>query len=116
MNNYKSGHFAEILALWLLRIKGYRKVRMNYFIGRGNGAGEVDLIMSKGKTIVFIEVKKRTSLTDASYAILPKQQKRIRRTAEVFIKNNNRYSDYNIRFDAVLISFPFCFCHLKNAF
>lgn len=116
MNNYKLGHFAEFIALCFLCIKGYRKIRKNYFIGRGSGAGEVDLILCKGKTLVFVEVKKRVSLDEASYAISSTQQKRIRRAAEAFIKNNSKYKEYNIRFDAILINKSFSICHIKNAF
>ena len=54
MNNYYFGHFAEDVALWYLRLKGYRKVAKNYVTGRGTGAGEVDLIVKKSKTLVFV--------------------------------------------------------------
>ena len=116
MNNYRSGHLAEYIALWFLRLKGYRKIALNYFVGKGCGAGEVDIIVCKKKTLVFVEVKKRSSIVEASYAISQNQQKRIRRAAEVFLKNNSQYIDYDIRFDAILLQHPFKVCHLKNAF
>lgn len=116
MNNYKSGHLAEYLALCFLRLKGYRKIALNYFVGRGTGAGEVDIIVCKKKTLIFVEVKKRSCIAEASYAISQTQQKRIRRAAEVFLKNNPQYIGYDIRFDAILFQIPFKICHLKNAF
>ena len=116
MNNYYFGHFAEDVALWYLRLKGYHKVAKNYVTGRGTGAGEVDLIVKKGKTLVFVEVKKRTSIENAAYAVEARQQKRIRLAAKAFLAANEKYREYDIRFDAVLITWPFSVCHLENAF
>ena len=116
MNNYKYGHLAEYIALCFLRLKGYHKIDTNYFIGKGTRAGEVDLIVCKNKTLVFVEVKKRKNITDAAYSIVALQQKRIRRSAEVFLKNNPQFCNYDIRFDAVLFASLFKFQHIENAF
>ena len=116
MNSFRSGHFAETAARWFLRLKGYVFVTANYVTGRGTGAGEVDLIVKRGKTLVFVEVKKRTSIENAAYAIEARQQKRIRRAAKAFLAAHEKYREYDIRFDAVLITWPFSVCHLENAF
>ncbi len=116
MSNYDNGHLAEFLALSFLKLKGYNLICRNYVTGRGTGAGEVDIILSKGKTIVFIEVKKRSSLEQAAYAVLPKQQERIRRAAEAFLAKNPQYNGYDVRFDVVLVSFPLRIKHIENAF
>ena len=84
--NYKVGHFAEKIALFKLMLKGYRPVKMNYITGRGTGAGEIDLIVLKNKTLVFVEVKKRQNLMTAAEAITSKSQTRIARAAEAFIR------------------------------
>ena len=91
MNNYHAGHFAETIALAYLRLKGYHKIATNYITGKGTGAGEVDLIVYKNKTIIFVEVKKRSSIADAAYAISAKQQVRIRRAAEGFLSSFPQY-------------------------
>lgn len=116
MNNYRAGHFAEKLALLYLRCKGYHLLAQNYVTGRGTHAGEVDLIVRRGKTLVFVEVKKRSSLEEAAYAVRPPQQQRIRRAAEAFLAKNPLYAGYDLRFDAVLIRFPFQITHLQSAF
>lgn len=116
MNNYYSGHWAEFLALIYLRFKGWHKVKTNFVTGRGTGAGEIDLIVRRGKTIAFVEVKKRTTLDNAAYAIAPRQQERIRRSAENFLAHYPRYANFDVRFDAVLIKFPFHIRHIENAF
>ncbi len=99
-----------------LFFKGYIPLRRNYVTGRGTHAGEVDLIVRKGKTIVFVEVKKRRSQEQAAYAIQAKQQERIRRAAEGFIARAPQYQNFDIRFDMVLVSRSFKFRHITNAF
>lgn len=111
-----SGHIAEFAARMLFRFKGYRVVASNYVTGRGTGAGEIDFIAVRGSTIVFVEVKQRSSIEKAAYAILPAQQKRIWKAAENFVQRHPRYVEYNIRFDAVLVSLPFAICHVADAF
>lgn len=116
MNNYHSGHWAEFLARNLFRLKGYRIVAANYITGKGTLAGELDFVARKGKTLVFVEVKKRSSLENAAYAISEMQKIRIRKGAEAFLKKHPQFYAFDIRFDVVLVKLPFSFLHLKNAF
>lgn len=116
MNNYYRGHLAEWAALWFMRLKGYHLVCRNYVSGRGTGAGEVDLILARRRTLVFVEVKLRPSMEQSAYAILPAQQKRIRRAAEAFLGSHPAYREYDIRFDSLLVTFPFRICHLPDSF
>ena len=111
-----SGKAAEFAARQYLKLKGYSVVCTNYVVGRGTGAGEVDLIVKKKQTLVFVEVKKRQDFDTAAYAILPKQQVRIRRAAEVFLARFSEYQNFDIRFDAILIQFPLRIQHIENAF
>lgn len=116
MNNYHLGHFAEFIALLFLRLCGYQKVAINFVTGKGTGAGEIDLIVRKNNTLIFVEVKKRQDINAAAYSILPKQQQRIRKAAEAFIATHKKYQDFNIRFDVVLFSNTWKIKHLQNAF
>jgi len=115
MNNNQSGHLAEFIARNFMRLKGYRILTKNYITGKGTHAGEIDFIATRGKTLVFVEVKKRSSIEKAAYAIKPTQQQRIRNAAQSFISHNPRFQNYNIRFDAVLITFPYSIQHIANA-
>ena len=115
MNNNLSGHLAEATARWFMRFKGYKIVACNFVTGRGTTCGEVDFVARRGHTLVFVEVKKRSSLERAAYAIAPAQQKRIRNGALVFLKNNPQYKNFDLRFDAILVIFPFTIKHIKNA-
>lgn len=116
MSNDLSGRTAEFMALQHLRLKGYALVACNYVTGRGTGAGEIDLIVKNQTTLIFTEVKKRKDINTAAYAILPKQQERIRRAAEVFLARHPEYQNFDIRFDAVLVQLPFKIEHIENAF
>ncbi len=116
MVNDTSGKLAEFMALQHLRLKGYALVACNYKTGRGTGAGEVDIIVKNQTSLVFIEVKKRKDISTAAYSILPKQQLRIRRAAEVFLAHHPEFSSFDIRFDAVLVKLPFTIEHIENAF
>lgn len=115
MNNYKSGKLAELLARLFFSLKGYRVLRKNYKTGKGMNIGEVDFIAQKGKTVVFVEVKKRTTIKMAAFAISENQKKRIIRGAEMFLKQHPQYKNFDLRFDAVLIAFPLRIQHIENA-
>jgi len=115
MNNRLSGKIAETAAAVYFLLHGFRVVARNYVTGKRTGAGEIDLIVAKKKLIVFVEVKKRSGIDDAAYAILPQQQQRIWRAAENFIKNNPQFDDFDVRFDAFLVSSKLSFRHIADA-
>ncbi len=115
MNNRISGKIAETLAAVYFLLHGFRVVARNYVTGRRTGAGEIDLIVVKKNLLVFVEVKKRSSIDDAAYAILPQQQQRIWKAAENFVKNHPQFSDFDIRFDAFLVSSKMSFKHIADA-
>ena len=114
-SNYHNGKLAEYIALFYLLFHGYFPVAKNYITGKGTHAGEVDLIVRKGKTLVFVEVKERRSFEKAAYAISEQQKQRIVRGAEVFLAKHKRYDAFDIRFDAILVEYPFKVRHLRNA-
>lgn len=100
----RRGQWAEVLAAWWLRLKGYRVLARGYALGRGRGAGEVDLIVRRGRTIAFVEVKARASLAEAAQAISPAQQARIARAAQAFVAGRADLAGCTLRFDAVLVT------------
>ena len=114
-SNYHTGHFAEKVALLMLLLKGYYPLAMNYVTGRGTGASEIDLIVRKRKTLVFVEVKKRTNFMTSAEAITGKSQQRLAKAAEAFMQKNPKYNTYQIRFDAVLFENNFWPHHIKDA-
>lgn len=115
MDNRISGKIAEMLAAVYFLLHGFKLVAHNYVTGKRTGAGEIDLIVARKSTLVFVEVKKRSSIDDAAYAILPQQQQRIWKAAENFVKNHPQFNDFDIRFDAFLVSSKMTFKHVADA-
>ena len=99
---FKNVHITEKIALFYLRLKGYHLLKKNFTVKNGTGAGEIDLIMRKGKTIVFIEVKKRKTYLLAAQSIDMNNQIRIVKSSAVFLQRYPQYNSYNMRYDAVL--------------
>ena len=116
MKNNIAGHLGEFIARQYMRLHGYHIVARNFITGKGTHSGEIDFIACKRKTLVFVEVKKRGDIEKAAYAISPTQQQRIRNGAAAFLQKNPSFSEYDIRFDAILIAFPCHIEHIPNAF
>lgn len=114
--NFFTGHKVERYVAFILFFKGYRLLSHNFKYYRGTGTGETDLILKKGKTLVFAEVKKRESFEKAAFAISPFSQKRLVKSAEIFLQSRPELQNYDIRFDAVLVNRFFFIRHILNAF
>lgn len=115
-NNYTAGIVAEFVAKMYLRLLCYRVIRSRYSAVRGSGAGEVDIIVKRGRIVVFVEVKKRRTIDLAKEAIFSKQKHRIRKSAEAFLAKHPQYVGYDVRFDAICFDRYFRFEYIKNAF
>jgi putative endonuclease len=83
-----------------LRRNGYRIVARNF---RAAGA-EIDLVAMDGETIVFVEVKTRSSRAAGApeEAVDERKQKRMRRAAEVFAARY-RAGEFEMRFDIIAV-------------
>ena len=108
---YGRGRRAEALAVWWLRLKGYRILARGFRVG----AGEIDLIARRGRLLVLVEVKARSSLEQAAAAIRPRQRERIARAAEVFLQRHPGLAGLDLRFDVVLLAPGRRPHHLENA-
>lgn len=97
---YARGRRAERLAAWWLRLKGYRVLAR----GWRSPVGEIDLIVRRGATLAVVEVKHRDSLAGAVEAIGPRQQRRLRRAAELFLQRHPELAGLELRFDALLLA------------
>jgi putative endonuclease len=109
---FKFGVSAEGRAALLLAAKGYRELARRW----KSPLGEVDLVMRRGRTIVFVEVKARARLDDAAWAVLPRQQRRIVGAAEAWLAAHPEHAGYDIRFDAVLVAPRRLPQHIEAAF
>lgn len=92
------GRRAETLALWYLRLKGYRLVARRY----RTPVGEIDLIVRRGRTTAFVEVKHRPTIAEATEAATPAGRVRIARAAALWLARNPAAEAGTLRFDVVV--------------
>ena len=99
IGRYRRGRLSELVAAATLMAKGYRilarRCRTPY--------GEIDLIAKRGSGIIFVEVKRRATRSEAEAALSPRQAQRMVRAAEFWINRNPRYRDHEQRMDAILV-------------
>lgn len=98
------GKAAETLAVLWLRLKFYRILARGAVTGRGSGAGEVDIIAKRGDLVAFVEVKSRSTLTDAAESLGSAQRRRIERAAAAFLARHPGLGHCRVRFDAMLVA------------
>jgi putative endonuclease len=108
----RRGRLAEVIALWYLRAKGYRLLVHRYKAA----TGEIDLIMRKGDTTVFVEVKARTTIDDAVTAVSSRQSARISAAARSWMARDGKAAQGFCRFDIVAVPSYLWPTHIKNAF
>lgn len=101
MNENNAGLEAEKLAATFLTNHGLKLVTQNYHCR----FGEIDLIMQDAKTLVFVEVKLRSSsqFGGAAASITPHKQQKIILTAQHYLQTQ-KLGDVPCRFDAILIN------------
>lgn len=98
MNKREMGSAGESAAAAYLEKEGCKVLARNY----RRSTGEIDLIVRDGKTVVFVEVKRRSSLRYGrpAEAVNRTKQARIVRTA-LFYLAENHLDDLPVRFDVV---------------
>lgn len=114
MNKKELGKWGEELAVQHLQYLGYSILEQNWRCQYL----EVDIIAKVDNTIVFVEVKTRSSLAygDPLLEISDTKYQRIIDAAEQYLENMN--VDLNLRFDVItVIKYPFVTLnHIENAF
>jgi putative endonuclease len=94
------GRWAEYIAIWYLRVKGYRLLEHR----ARTAAGEVDLVMMRGEYLVFVEVKARARIEAARESLTQRQRDRIIRSASLWRARHSEYGDLHLRYDMFLVS------------
>jgi putative endonuclease len=94
----RRGRRAETLALWFLRLKGYRLLARRY----RTPVGEIDLIVRRGTTVAFVEVKQRPNEAEANEAATPSGRRRIARAAALWLAHNPKAEAGPLRFDVIV--------------
>lgn len=107
---YRYGLLAECLAMFLLTCKGYRLLAWRH----KTPVGEIDLIATRGRYLIFIEVKARKNPLHLYDALSESQQERIHHAALYFINQRPRYLRRIPRFD-LIIARGFSLRHIPQA-
>jgi len=99
-SNIPKGKKGEELAIQHLERQGFKIIEQNWRFSR---LGEIDIIAADSDTLVFIEVKTRTSSSfgHPTEAISQKKLDRIKKLAEIYINENNTAGYENFRVDMV---------------
>jgi putative endonuclease len=97
---YRRGDRAELICLWLLRLKGYRLLARRY----RTPVGEIDLILRRGQVLAAVEVKARDDVASASEAIGARQRQRIVRALTHFLSGRPDLATLSPRFDVMLVA------------
>lgn len=95
------GKVGEDIAADYLLSQGYKILDRNFAYKKG----EIDIVAQEQDVLVFVEVKNYAadSLKNIHFAVDLKKQKKIFRTAEVYLQRKNIVDKYT-RFDVLLIS------------
>ena len=109
---YLRGRGAERLALIWLMLKGYRPLARR-FSAQG---GEIDLIMRRGDTVAFVEVKARGVMDDALASIDATKRRRFSRAARAWLSRHGWAAGMTLRADAVFVAPRRWPRHLEAAF
>ncbi len=94
------GHLAEWFAMGFLILKGYRPLARRF----SAAGGEIDLIMRRGDTVIFVEVKARARLDLAQAAIGSRKHRLFSRAVRAWRARNAWSSGFTLRADAVYIT------------
>jgi putative endonuclease len=108
---WRLGHRAEAYTTLILRCRGYRLLATRW----KSPFGEIDLIMRRGETICFIEVKARAQVDAGLESLRPQQCERIRRAAQLWLSQQRESTLQPVRFDLMVIS-GWRWQHVRNAF
>ncbi|MEM9057480.1 MAG: YraN family protein [Pseudomonadota bacterium] len=96
-----AGDQAEAAALDYLTQRGLKLIARNYRCR----AGELDLVLSDGDTLVVAEVRYRqaNAFGSAAQSVGPRKQQRLTRAAQHFLMRHPKLEDLPVRFDVVAL-------------
>lgn len=102
INKTNQGADAEQLALDYLQQQGWCLLHANY----RSKFGEIDLIVQQGQTLLFVEVKQRSSAAfgSAQAMVTAQKQQKIILTSQYFLQQHPHYQKYHLRFDVIAIN------------
>ena len=97
----RGGEGAERRALWWYRLRGYRILATNAWIY----GYELDLVVRRGRRLVFCEVKEKTGDTfgDPLEMVDGEKQRRLRRAAAGWLARHPEAAGLRVSFDVIAV-------------
>lgn len=113
LNTRKKGQMGEDIAVKYLLENGYEIIERNKHFSR---ACEIDIIAYKNDTLIFIEVKTRTtnSFGIPFEAITKTKYQHIKTGVYTYLKDNPEYKKYRIDAISIILKPELTIEHLKN--
>ena len=99
LTRVRLGRRAELVAVALLRLFGYRILARRH----KNPFGEIDIIAARRGRVAFVEVKARSTFEDCEAAIRPSLGPRVRRAASLWLQRNPRYQHHRQGYDVIFV-------------
>lgn len=108
------GRIGEIFAAWFYRLRGYAVLARNLRFA----AGEIDLVLRRGSTIVIAEVKTRQTrfAGEGHEAVTRAKRERMVRLGDTYAA---KHANAELRYDILSLfwtGWRFAFTHYPNAF
>lgn len=115
-NKRKIGNISEAIARNYLVKKGYKIIESNHY----QRSGEIDIIATENKIIVFVEVKslKSENFLQITETISALKKRRLCKLANLWLFNNNKQgNEFRIDFIGLVYKFNKIrkLVHLRNA-
>ena len=104
------GIYWEDAVTRFLETGGYNIIAKRFAV---KGA-EIDVIATKGTSIIFIEVKYRNKFADYEGIVSIAKFHRIFRASEIFFQKNSKLQVFSPRFDIIFISKDLTVNHIEN--
>jgi putative endonuclease len=101
MDRLRRGRRAERRALWWYRLRGYRILARNVWIG----GYELDLVVRRGRRLVFCEVKEKggNRFGEPAEMVDPAKQRRLRRAAETWLARRPEARGLCVSFEVIAV-------------
>jgi putative endonuclease len=113
MDALRPGKRAERRAEWWYRLRGYRVLAVNEWIG----GYELDLVVRRGQRVVFCEVKEKRGdrFGDPGEMVDAEKQRRLRSAAEAWLAAHPETAGLRVSFDVIAVQ-DGCLRRLVDAF
>jgi putative endonuclease len=97
----RPGRRAEQRAAWWYRVRGYRVLERNAWVG----GYELDVVVRRGRRLVFCEVKEKAGdgFGDPVEMVDAEKQRRLRRAAAAWLAAHPEAAGLEVTFDVIAV-------------